>query len=124
MSLEGLNGNLAQILAEPSLMRPFPFIAEVAADLRNILAGSYLHTPSKERPLQDPLSYRTAIHQLGSLDRALDELERLLTIQINSADDNPVVFLGPLDPVTAQQAGIAAAHLSVGSLNPNVAAGQ
>ena len=106
LSLEGLNGNLAPILAEPSLMRPFPFVSAVAQELREMLKGSYLHQASETRALQDPLSYRTAIHQIGSLDQALDELEELLVVQINSADDNPVVFVGEIDPVTASQAGI------------------
>lgn len=149
LSLEGLNGNVAPLLAEPSQMRPFPFVSAVASDLRGILKGSYLYEPSEMRPLQDPLSFRTAIYQFGTLDRALNELEQLLTLQINSADDNPVVFLGKVSPETAsqanikpvtigtvqgvvvpsasfsplpfavalQRAGIAAAHVSVGSLN-------
>lgn len=149
LSLEGLNGNVAPLLAEPSVMRPFPFVSAVARDLRGILQGSYLYEPSKQRPLQDPLSFRTAVYQLGTLDRALEELDRLLTLQINSADDNPVVFMGKVSPETASQesikpvtigdvqgavvpsanfsplpyavalerAGIAAAHVSVGSLN-------
>ena len=105
-SLEALNGNLAPIMPEPSIMRPFPVIAQAAADLRGILKGSYLHQPSETRPLQDPLSFRTAIHQIGGLDRALDELHELLAIQINAADDNPVVFVGEVDPETAALPGI------------------
>ena len=105
-SLEALNGNLAPIMPEPSIMRPFPAIAQAAADLRGILKGSYLHQPSETRPLQDPLSFRTAIHQIGGLDRALDELHELLAIQINAADDNPVVFVGEVDPETAALPGI------------------
>jgi histidine ammonia-lyase len=106
LSLEALNGNLAPIMPEPSIMRPFPAIAKVAADLRGILKGSYLHQHSDTRPLQDPLSFRTAIHQIGGLDRALEELRELLEIQINGADDNPVVFVGKIDPETAAQPGI------------------
>ncbi len=103
LSLEGLNGNLAPIMAETSIMRPFPAIAAVAADLRGMLKGSYLHQASDTRPLQDPLSFRTAIHQIGSLDRGLDELHELLEIQINSADDNPVVFVGNVEAETASR---------------------
>jgi histidine ammonia-lyase len=149
LSLEGLNGNIAPVLLEPSLMRPFPYAAAVAGSVRGILRDSYLTHPSAERALQDPLSFRTALHQLGALDRSLVELEDLLVLQLNSADDNPVVFLGEPDPFTVAQPGIvavsrgsirgvvvpsanfsplpyvialqrtalAAAHVSVGSLN-------
>ena len=44
--------------------------------------------------------------RLGGLDRALDELHELLAIQINAADDNPVVFVGEVDPETAALPGI------------------
>lgn len=103
LSLEGLNGNLAPLLAEPSAMRPFPYASAVAQDLRRILQDSYLNDLNEKRPLQDPLSFRTALHQIGALDRSLDELDSLLTLQINSADDNPVVFLGNIDAMTAAQ---------------------
>lgn len=106
LSLEGLNGNVAPLLAEPAQRRPFPYVATAAGDLRTILQGSYLFEPSGPRALQDPLSYRTAAYQIGSLDRALAELEELLTLQLNSADDNPVVYLGAVDPLTASQGGI------------------
>ena len=106
ISLEGLNGNVAPILPEPAARRPFPHVEVAAGELRAILEGSYLFEPSDGRPLQDPLSYRTAAYQLGSLDRALAELEALLAIQLNSPDDNPVVHLGPVSALTASQAVI------------------
>ena len=106
LSLEGLNGNIAPLLAEPSMMRPFPYAAAVAKSMRYILSGSYLTQSSENRPLQDPLSFRTALYQLGALDRSLDELENLLTLQLNSSDDNPVVYLGDPDPFTLAQPGI------------------
>lgn len=103
LSLEGLDGNVAPLLPEAAAARPFPHVEAAAGDLRAILAGSYLFEPSGGRPLQDPLSYRTAAYQIGSLDRALAELEELLIVQLNSPDDNPVVHLGPVDPLTAAQ---------------------
>jgi histidine ammonia-lyase len=101
LSLEGLNGNVAPFLPETGAMRPYPHVSAAADDLRAITAGSYLYLASDTRALQDPLSYRTAAYQLGTLDRALAALEEVLAIQINAADDNPVVFLGPIDGLTA-----------------------
>lgn len=111
LSLEGLDGNIMPFLPETAAMRPYPFVAAAAADLRAITAGSYLYGPTPTRPLQDPLSFRTAAYQLGTLDRTLDELEKLLTVQINGADDNPVVALGPVDPVTAAMPEIMAVSI-------------
>lgn len=101
LSLEGLDGNVAPYLPETSAMRPFPYVSSAAEDLLTITTGSYLYEPSETRSLQDPLSYRTAAYQLGTLDRALAQLEELLRIQINWADDNPLVFVGAVKQVTA-----------------------
>ncbi|MEM7398956.1 MAG: aromatic amino acid ammonia-lyase [Pseudomonadota bacterium] len=106
LSLEALNGNVAPLMAEPAALRPFPKVTEAAAELRSLLAGSYLFQPSETRHLQDPLSYRTGIYQIGALDRALDELEAVLTIQLNGADDNPVVYVGAVSPITAALPGL------------------
>ncbi|MEM1385903.1 MAG: aromatic amino acid lyase, partial [Pseudomonadota bacterium] len=106
LSLEALNGNVAPLMAEPAALRPFPHIADAAAELRTALAGSYLFAPSEHRHLQDPLSYRTWIYQVGALDRALEELDEILTIQLNGADDNPVVYVGEVSPMTAALPGL------------------
>jgi histidine ammonia-lyase len=101
LSLEGLNGNVAPYLPETGAKRPFPYVAAAAGDLLTITTGSYLYEYSDTRALQDPLSYRTAAYQLGALDRSLAQLEDLLRIQINGADDNPVVYVGAVGEVTA-----------------------
>ncbi len=96
LSLEALNGNVTPILAEVTAARPFPYVGQVAADLRAILRGSYLLLFSDQRALQDPLSYRTGPYRLAALERGLAELGALLAIQLNSSDDNPVVVFGKL----------------------------
>ncbi|MEM1360991.1 MAG: aromatic amino acid ammonia-lyase [Pseudomonadota bacterium] len=106
LSLEAFNGNVAPLMEEPSDMRPFPFVHNMAQVLRGMLTGSYLFAPCAARALQDPLSYRTAIYQIGAFDRALNELHNLLEIQINGADDNPVVSLGEVSAQTTALAGI------------------
>ncbi|MEM1160810.1 MAG: aromatic amino acid ammonia-lyase [Pseudomonadota bacterium] len=106
MCLQALNGNLAPLMAEPASLRPFPRVIEVAERIRKRLAGSYLYDPSDSRPLQDPLSYRTAIYQFGGLDQALSDMENVLEIQLNAADDNPVVFVGDVSPTTAKLPGV------------------
>ncbi|WP_137663177.1 HAL/PAL/TAL family ammonia-lyase [Enterococcus hulanensis] len=92
LSLEGLNGNIAPILPQPIKVRQFPLLKETAETMREALVGSYLWEFNKKRPLQDPLSYRTTVYTLSEAQRALVDLDEMLTIQINSSDDNPSVI--------------------------------
>lgn len=57
------------------------------------LEGSYLWEKNDKRPLQDPLSFRTTVYTYSEALRALEELDALVNIQINSSDDNPGVIL-------------------------------
>jgi histidine ammonia-lyase len=103
-------------------LRPFPAAAKTAAAIRAILQGSYLWKPDAKRPLQDPLSFRTAMHALGALDESQARLHRLLGIQLNSSDDNPGIHnntvcptanFDPLQWVIAfEEAAIVLAHIS------------
>ena len=46
-----------------------------------------------QRPLQDPLSFRTVSQVHGAARDLLGLLDRQLQLQINSSDDNPTVVL-------------------------------
>ena len=117
LSLEGLNGNVTPFLEEVNDAREFPKVDDASSDLRSILQGSYLwhkwqpeekvsncsispNEPPCVRPLQDPLSFRTAAYGIGSLKRALDELGFLVTKQLNRSDDNPQIVFGKLSEDT------------------------
>ncbi|MGI2260089.1 HAL/PAL/TAL family ammonia-lyase [Shewanella sp. GXUN23E] len=97
LSLEGLNGNIAPFLPQTNDIRPFPYIGEVAGDIRNVLNGSYLWDANKDRPLQDPLSFRTTGYTLAGAEKALADLGQMIDIQINHSDDNPAVVLDASD---------------------------
>jgi len=105
LSLEGLNGNVAPFLQPVQDIRPFASQAVAAADIRGHLEGSYLWEPSSQRALQDPLSFRTASHVFGVARENVQELEDLLTVQLNSSDDNPASIPGIAPPpgVTPQE---------------------
>ncbi|WP_394203192.1 histidine ammonia-lyase [Shewanella waksmanii] len=94
LSLEGLNGNVAPFLPQTNDIRPFPFLKEATADVRNSLTGSYLWDANSERPLQDPLSYRTTAYTFAGAYKALANLGQMIDIQINHSDDNPGVIVG------------------------------
>jgi histidine ammonia-lyase len=96
LSLEGLNGNVAPLLAPVQDVRPYQGQVKSAQRMRRNLAGSYLWEPDEERALQDPLSFRTASQVHGVTRDALESLKRELLIQLNSSDDNPAVILGIL----------------------------
>jgi histidine ammonia-lyase len=73
--------------------------------IRADLAGSYLWSPSPTRALQDPLSYRSFSHVLGSAEDVLARVRSQLTIQMNRSDDNPTVLVDAIPPAgaTAQE---------------------
>ncbi|SQI43284.1 Histidine ammonia-lyase [Leminorella richardii] len=93
LSLEGLNGNVSPILPQSVSVRPFPGLADSAKSIRDTLTGSYLWQPNEKRPLQDPLSYRTTVFVLNEAQRDLANAQEMLSIQMNSSDDNPAVIL-------------------------------
>lgn len=93
LSLEALNGNVAPFLAQSLSVRPFPGIQDTAGYLREALKGSYLWQHQNERPLQDPLSFRTTVFVLNEVRREWNEAYQMLKIQMNSSDDNPAVLI-------------------------------
>lgn len=93
MSLEGLNGNISPVLPQNIAVRPFPGLADSAKDIRDTLSGSYLWEKNDTRPLQDPLSFRTTVFVLNEAKRDLANAQQMLSIQMNSSDDNPAVIL-------------------------------
>ena len=94
ISLEGLNGNVAPFLAQTTAFHPFPGLQEKAAELRQMLAGSYLWKKDPSRRLQDPLAFRTTVYTLSEAQNALNDLNKVIDVQINASDDNPGVMVG------------------------------
>jgi histidine ammonia-lyase len=91
LSLEGLNGNVAPFLEATTRVRPFPGVAEAAKLIRDALAGSSLWVKSSDRLLQDPLSFRDMAYTLGNALSATEEAERIIEIEVNHTEDNPMV---------------------------------
>ena len=93
LTLEGMNGNVAPFLAQTVNSHPLMGLQKAAEEFRTTLKGSYLWQLDKNRPLQDPLSFRTTVYTYSEARRALEELDELVNVQINSSDDNPGVIL-------------------------------
>lgn len=93
LSLQALNGNVAPFLEETIKIHPMPGSISASKEVREILKGSYLWDTDAKRPLQDPLSFRDAVHFMGAFDTAYADINKLMNIQFNSSDDNPGISL-------------------------------
>ena len=94
MSLEAMQGTAAAFDEALIGARPHPGQVAAAAHLRALLAGSQIgasHAASPHR-LQDAYSLRAMPQVHGAVRDALDQLERVLLVEMNAATDNPLVF--------------------------------
>jgi histidine ammonia-lyase len=98
LSLQALNGNVSPFLANTLALRPYPEVAAMGKNLRELLVGSSLWQHDDSRPLQDPLSFRSGVYLLAELQRSYQSAYDQLLVQLNSSDDNPGVALGVTPP--------------------------
>jgi histidine ammonia-lyase len=94
MSLEAMEGTAAAFDAALVGARPHPGQVVAATRLRDLLAGSEIaasHADTDHR-VQDAYSLRCMPQVHGAVRDALDQLERVLAIEMNAATDNPLVF--------------------------------
>ena len=94
MSLEAMLGTGAAF--DPALIeaRPHPGQVAVAAHLRALLDGSEIGASHAEsgHKVQDAYSLRCMPQVHGAVRDALDQLRRVLAVEMNAATDNPLVF--------------------------------
>ena len=93
LDLEAFAANLS-ILHPIVAERPYPGLQRSTARLRELLAGSSLWEPSAARNLQDPLTFRCLPQLQGSLRDVLAFAEGQLGIELNAAQNNPLVDVG------------------------------
>jgi histidine ammonia-lyase len=94
MSLEAMRGTALAFADALVRARPHPGQLAAAAHLRALLAGSEIgeaHRTSDHR-VQDPYSLRCMPQVHGAVRDALDQLERVVGVELNSATDNPLIF--------------------------------
>ncbi|CAI1670770.1 HAL/PAL/TAL family ammonia-lyase [Serratia proteamaculans] len=114
LSLQALNGNVSPFLANTLALRPYPEVAAMGKNLRELLAGSSLWQHDDSRPLQDPLSFRSGVYLLAELQRSYRQAYDQLLVQLNSSDDNPGVALNVTAP--SQRPQEAVGYVSEGNL--------
>jgi histidine ammonia-lyase len=96
LSVEALLGTDVAFSAAYQQARPHPGQVAVAAQLRHLLRDSgiqHSHHGSAHK-VQDPYSLRCVPQVHGAVRDALDQLRRVLDIELNAATDNPLVFPG------------------------------
>lgn len=94
MTLEGLLGSHKPFLPELHEVRPHPGQQACAAHLRRLLIGSELvDTHVNCSKVQDPYSLRCMPQVHGSAREGLAFARRVLEVEVNSATDNPLVFV-------------------------------
>ena len=94
MSLEAMLGTSAAFDEELIAARPHPGQVAVAAHLRcaaGRLGDRQLARRQRHR-VQDAYSLRCIPQVHGAVRDALDQLERVLAVELNAATDNPLVF--------------------------------
>ena len=96
LSLDALRGSPAAFDARIAKVRPYPGHATTARNLERLSQGSEIresHRSAKVDPrVQDPYSLRCAPQVHGAVRDALAQVRATITIELNSATDNPLVF--------------------------------
>ncbi len=90
MSLDAYDGLISPFLAPAHTIRPHKGQMDVARNIYELLQGSELIARHKDH-VQDPYSFRCVPQVHGAVRDAIDHCERVITTEINSATDNPVV---------------------------------
>ncbi|HEV7553106.1 MAG TPA: histidine ammonia-lyase [Candidatus Angelobacter sp.] len=94
MSLDALHGTDVAFDARIHDARPHAGQVEVAANLRRLLAGSEIRESHKDcGRVQDAYSLRCIPQVHGAVRDTLDFCRRTFEIEMNSAVDNPLVFM-------------------------------
>lgn len=93
LTLEVLQCNLSPFEAVAVKAKPFPGQIATAANIRTLLADSYLYHPDTKLSVQDPLSLRTFPQVHGAFRDQIEAARNAVTIELNSMDDNPLVAM-------------------------------
>ena len=94
MSLEALRGTPVPFDPRIHQVRPHPGQRASAALMRELLAGSDIRESHRHHDprVQDAYSLRCIPQVLGTVADGLDFAERIVTVELNAATDNPLVF--------------------------------
>lgn len=95
LSVEALLGSARPYRPEIHALRPHPGQVASAARIADLLEGSEIiasHSDDFHHAVQDAYSLRCAPQVHGAVSDTLDHLDRVLTVEMGSVVDNPIVF--------------------------------
>ena len=95
LAVEALLGSERPFRKEIHRLRPHPGQITSAAVIRELIAGSPIvasHHHDFDHAVQDAYSLRCAPQVHGSVRDTLEHMERVLTVEMSSVVDNPLVF--------------------------------
>ncbi len=92
LSLEALHGTARAYDARVHAARPHPRQIDCAAFLRQLLAGSTLLRPEGDPNVQDPYTLRCVPQVHGAVRDAIAYARWVINIELNAANDNPLIF--------------------------------
>jgi histidine ammonia-lyase len=99
LSLDALRGSPAAFDERIAQVRPYPGHAASAHNLRRLNRGSQIReshrAPEKDPRVQDPYSLRCTPQVHGAARDVLSQVRATITVELNSATDNPLVFATP-----------------------------
>ena len=99
LSLDALRGSPTAFDARVAGVRPHEGQALTARNIERLNRGSEIReshrSPDKDPRVQDPYSLRCAPQVHGAVRDAIAQVRATITIEINSATDNPLVFANP-----------------------------
>ncbi len=98
LSLDALRGTPSAFDERIALARPHPGALRTARNVERLNRGSQIresHRAGDRDPrVQDAYSLRCAPQVHGAVRDAIDHIRRVVEIEMNSATDNPLVFVG------------------------------
>lgn len=94
MSVEALKGSDTPFDERIHKLRPFKGQRDSAKNLRMLLHGSEIRESHRhnDQRVQDAYSLRCAPQVHGASRDALEYVEKIVSVEINSANDNPLIF--------------------------------
>jgi len=97
LTLEALRGTDRAYDDRVHQLRPHPRQIECAAFLRQILAGSEMLRPDTSKNVQDPYTLRCVPQVHGAVRDSVAYAQWVLEIELNSVNDNPLIFVNEAD---------------------------
>jgi histidine ammonia-lyase len=101
LTLDAVRGTASAFDQRISTLKPQPGQVDVSANLLKIISGSeIIHSHKDDGKVQDPYSLRCIPQVHGACRQTLRHAEEVLTVELNSVTDNPLVFFDTGDVIS------------------------